>query len=49
MSLPKIIKMGAIAAAVIGSGVASAQDFITIGTLFRLLVFITLRAALSVN
>lgn len=32
MSLPKIIKMGAIAAAVIGSGVASAQDFITIGT-----------------
>lgn len=48
MSLPKIIKMGAIAAAVIGSGVASAQDFITIGTV-RLLVFITLRAALSVN
>lgn len=34
MSLPKIIKMGAIAAAVIGSGVASAQDFITIGTRF---------------
>lgn len=49
MSLPKIIKMGAIAAAVIGSGVASAQDFITIGTGSRLLVFITLRAALSVN
>lgn len=48
MSLPKIIKMGAIAAAVIGSGVASAQDFITIGTGW-LLVFITLRAALSVN
>lgn len=48
MSLPKIIKMGAIAAAVIGSGVASAQDFITIVPV-RLLVFITLRAALFVN
>lgn len=48
MSLPKIIKMGAIAAAVIGSGIASAQDFITIGT-GSVTVFIIQRVALSVS
>ena len=32
MALSKLIKVGAIAAAVIGTGTVSAQEFITIGT-----------------